>query len=66
MIIRNKFVVSLIYPFIKHKERKFTFHYEKGLIDDEVTDKSLVRQYIAELQEAVQEEVDFLNEKYEL
>lgn len=64
MIIRNKILVGMIYPFIKHKERKLGFTYEQGLIDDEVLDKSYARQYLANLKEAVEEHIQDIEKKY--
>lgn len=64
--ITNKYIVGIARYFLHKKIRKFSFSYEKEVYETDVVEQTYVRQYIAELQEAVDAEIAHLTEEYHL
>lgn len=66
MKTNNRLIVTVARWFLRNKMRRFSFTYEKEVYETDVVDQTYVRQYIAELEEAVNAEKAHLIEEYHL
>lgn len=66
MSTNNKYLVAIASWFLRNKVRRFSFSYEKEVYETDVVDQTYVRQYIAELEDAVSKEKAYLTQEYHL
>lgn len=64
--ITNPIITRIVRYFYRNKVRRFSFSYEVEVYETDVVDQTYVRHYIAELQEAVEAEIQHLTEEYKL
>ena len=62
----NPIIGAIVEWLLRKKSKKFLFQYEQTVYKTDVVDQTYVRHWIADLEEAVNQEVVRLTEEYKL